>query len=132
MAGTWGAGDLNDLRFQVQMAADCDQGIFKDQDLDRNIYKLYHTTCSADVHYMRNRPIWWFSKYENTGFFDVKKMYQSYRIINDKNPSGGLKSASRALNLKLPDNRSYHNAVSDAYMTALVFHKLVSKFKEIE
>jgi inhibitor of KinA sporulation pathway (predicted exonuclease) len=69
---------------------------------------------------------WHFSKYESTNFFDVKKLYQSYRIKCGLNISGGLRTAMKFLNLKF--NGRAHNALADAENTAYVWLALINKW----
>lgn len=134
MAATWGGGDLQDLRDQVKFQSECDQGEYTGQELDLEKYEVLHFKSPnldhMSDHYMRKVPTWYFSKYNSTGFFDVKKMFQLYQLSNGKKHEGGLKKAMNVLKLLLPANMSRHNAVADAYGTALVFKLLFDKLKD--
>lgn len=132
IAATWGGGDLHELREQINLAADCDQGEYTGQDIDRTLYNLMtYKNASVDdkVYYMRKRPDWRFSKYETTGFCDVKKLYQLYNVANNQKSAGGLKKAMNKFGLTLPHNMSYHNAEADAIATAKVLYKLMQALK---
>lgn len=134
MAGTWGSGDMQELRDQVRVQSECDQGEYNGQEIDLNKYELLYfkspDLVEMNAYYMRKVPIWWFSKYEHTGFFDVKKMYQSYCIANSISAQSGLKKSMNKLKLTLDKNMSYHDAVSDAYGTAKIYYFLLQKLKQ--
>lgn len=135
IAGTWGGGDLEGLREQVKFQSECDQGEYVDQELDLEKYETFHFKSpnldSMTTYYMRKPPAWYFSKHSHTGFWDVKKIFQLYMYVNNKNSAGSLKKAMNVFKLTLPPNTSYHNAVTDAYATALVFKYLSNKLKDI-
>lgn len=62
-------------------------------------------------------------------YFDAKTLYQTYQIMNNKNPASGLAKALIKLGLKFEGRK--HNAVDDAYNTAIIFYKLAKKLKNI-
>lgn len=129
--GTWGAADMQELRDAVSLACDIqNKEVEKDEVYDKEKFNL--STCmfqeETSFYLFRKIPEWYFSKYEHTGVFDVKKLWQTYCIAKGVNTSGGLRKCVNKLGLQLEPNMTYHNAVSDAYATALVYKELLRRF----
>lgn len=135
MAGTWGSGDLQEIRDQVNYICDVsDVPYVEGTEYDASKYNKVHFRAPWEdvtkTYITMVKPKWWFSKYTNTGFFDVKKMYQSYCIANSMSAQSGLRKSMNKLKLTLDKQMSFHDAVSDAYGTALIYYFLLQKFKQ--
>lgn len=57
--------------------------------------------------------------------FDVKALYQIYRLFNNQSVAAGLESAMKSLDL--PTNYRYHNALEDAKATFVTLIELGNK-----
>ena len=98
--------------------------------------RIVGTWGSGDLDCLRSQLptniVWHFSRFDSTGYYDVKKMFQSYQIINNAKWQGGLRKAINVLDIQLDGKRTYHNAEFDAIMTAKVYYYLVSKWRKNE
>lgn len=62
--------------------------------------------------------------------FNVKHLYQSYADATGLNTSGGLKKSMGRVGLQFSnvDGKKAHNALTDAYNTAIMYSHLIGKF----